>query len=82
MNMISDRICRKRRRIVIFQNADDVGVKLGTDFIAQPGSSLFRAEDEMNQNVGQGLRHAITKLVPPFQGLLIYTDVPGRCPGL
>src|SRR5947208_1475201 len=44
-------------RVVILENARDVGVELATLLVAQELAAAFRAEYEMNDDVGEGLGH-------------------------
>ena len=53
------------RRVVIPQDADDVGVEFATFFVAQERTAGLRGEHEVDNNVGKGLGHE----VPPLQGL-------------
>jgi hypothetical protein len=42
---------------VVLENTGDVGVELAAFLISEQLSAAFRAEDEMNDDVGEGLRH-------------------------
>lgn len=55
VNMVAHRIDFNERRIVILENAGDVGVKLAAFLIAEEWATFFRAEHEMNNNVGERL---------------------------
>jgi len=44
-----------QRRLVVFENAGDVGVKLAAFLVAQELATTFRGEHEMNNDVGEGL---------------------------
>ena len=46
-------------------------MKLLAHFIAKKGLPVFRAEDEMDQDSCQRLRHIKDHLISPFQGFLI-----------
>ena len=45
------------RRIVVLEDAGNVGVKLAALLIAQERTTAFGAEHEVNDKVGQGLGH-------------------------
>jgi hypothetical protein len=42
---------------VVLQNARDVGVELAAFAVTKKGASFLRAEDEVDNDVGEGLGH-------------------------
>src|SRR5262245_18943743 len=57
VDVVTHRIDFDERRVVIPENARDVGVELAAFFITDELATAFRAEHEMNDDVGEGLRH-------------------------
>ena len=55
--MVADGIDFDQGRIVVLEDAGDVGVKLAAFFVAEQWASLLRAKHEVGDNVGEGLRH-------------------------
>lgn len=47
---------------MVFENAGDVGVDLAAFVVAQEGATVFGAEDEVYNDVGEGLRHVCDAL--------------------
>src|SRR6185437_204358 len=58
VDVVADGIDFDEWRIVILQNAGNIGVELAAFLIPQKLSAALRAEDEMNDDVGEGLGHA------------------------
>jgi hypothetical protein len=58
-------------------------MKLVTDVIAQNPFPMFGGKNQVDENLGQRLRH-VSPLYFALSGLLIVvrTLFPGRCPGL
>jgi hypothetical protein len=48
----------ERRRFQVVQDARHVGVEARADFRGDGWFTVFRAEDQMNQNFGKRLGHA------------------------
>ena len=70
--MITNGIDLEKRRIVVFENAGNIGVELFAFLVANQGPSPLCAEHQMDNNVGEGLRHnccALTGLLK-FVGTL------------
>lgn len=61
VDVIADGIDFDQGRIVIFENAGDVGVELAAFFIAKKLATALGAEYEMNNDVGEGLRHDVCR---------------------
>ena len=59
VNVIAHGIDFNQRRIVVLEDAGDVGVKLSTFLIAQELATAFRGEHDMNDDVGERLGHGI-----------------------
>ena len=57
VNVVVHRIDFEQRRILISQDAGDVGVELIAFLIAQELAAAFGAEHEMNDDVGERLGH-------------------------
>ena len=55
VDVVSDRIDFDKGRIMILENAGDVGMKLTALGIAQQRTPVFGAEHEMHNEVGKGL---------------------------
>ena len=75
MNVIAYRPCFEKGAPVIFHDAADVRMEFGADVVSQPRLPVFRGENQMHENLSEGLRHWIT----PFQGL---TTVGGLSQGV
>jgi hypothetical protein len=64
MNMVGNGIDDQRGRFNVFQNASHIAMQSRARVISNERTPLFRAPDNVNQNVGEGLGHFVT----PFQG--------------
>ena len=72
--MVSDRVYSKQRRIVVLKDARDVTVERLTNGIGDERTTLLRGENQMDQNVGEGLWHLWScGSGSPFQGLGLST---------
>jgi hypothetical protein len=57
VNVISRPVDRQREAAVVFENSCAIGVQLGFNGTTNHRFTVFRAEDEMNENRRQRLRH-------------------------
>ena len=57
MNMILDTANAVSLAIQITDQGGDIGMKPRFDLFIDSGRSVFRAEDDMSQNMSKGLRH-------------------------
>ena len=58
VNVIAHGIDFNQRRIVVLEDASDVGVKLPTFLIAQELATALRREHKVHDDVGEGLGHS------------------------
>ena len=64
-DMVAHGIDFDEGRIEVLEDASDVGVELSTFFITEQGTAVFRAEHEVNNDVGEGLGHTGVTLAWP-----------------
>src|SRR6266705_1568951 len=57
VNMIANGIDFNEWRVVVLENTGDVGMKLAAFLVTEELAPALRAEHEMNDDVGEGLRH-------------------------
>lgn len=61
MHVIGHPADDERLAILMRQDAAEVAVQLLTqDLVTQKGTTVFGREDGMNQDLGEGLRHAVS----------------------
>ncbi len=58
VDVVADGIDFDEWRIMVPEDARDVGVELAAFLVAEELAAALRAEYEVNDDVGQGLRHA------------------------
>lgn len=61
MHMVRDTADTETFAIHIAGHRGKVGVKRGTDDRIENGRAVFRAEDDMRQEIGQGLGHGAAR---------------------
>ena len=70
--MVAHGIDFDQGRVVVLENASDVGVELAAFFISQKLTAALRAEHPMHDDVAEGLGHDLNRGwredVPPLQG--------------
>ena len=59
MGMIRFRVDFNGTTAHAIKGASDVGVKIGTNVIQQHTITILRGEDQMNVELGEGLRHGM-----------------------
>ena len=80
VGVISDGIDFDERRIVVLENTGDKGVELATFLIAKEPAAALRAEHEMDNDIGKGLRHAGVALTGLAKILgSVYLGLRSRC---
>jgi hypothetical protein len=65
VHVVFDRVRYNRRRLMVGQDAHDVGIQVWADFIMDPRFPALGAENQMDKNVGKRLR----RTVPPAREL-------------
>ena len=72
MDVILDAVDEDRLAPDVLQNARHVGVQPGAEFgVFEKWNAVLRAEDDMQDDAGQGLRHDGGKLLRPVGALPI-----------
>jgi len=72
--MIGLRVDLNTGRIEISKDATHVCLQVGADILAEKAFPVFGGEDEMDVNLGEGLRHA--RLLSPFRALVDLLRLP------
>ena len=80
MNVVGHAAGLEGRCFEVAQDADDIGVEARTDFRGDQRFAEFGAENQMNQDLGEGLGHEGWRPFRADDGLR--AEFPGRCPGL
>lgn len=62
--MVADGVDFDEGGIKVFEEAGEIGVELVAFLVAEEGAAVFGAEDEVNDEVGEGLGHWVS----PLQG--------------
>ena len=76
--MIRDRTRLEQRSFLILDDPRNVGMKFFAEVIGQPGFPVLGGEDQMHEDLGEGLRHGVVPLQGTGGG---NHGFPGRCPG-
>ena len=71
VNVIAHGIDLDQRRLVVFENASDVGVELAAFLVAQELATAFRGEHKMNDDVGERLGHGVFWLAGLYRAVLV-----------
>lgn len=80
MDVVLDGIDEDGSAIEILQHGGHVAVEGIADGIGNDLFAIFRAENEVDVEAGEGLGHGLGRL---FRALDVVWDCfPGRCPGL
>ena len=85
--MISDRTGLEQGAFLVFNNAADVGVQFIPDVVGKKRLTIFRGEDQMYEDLGEGLWQKVTplsgfgKLGPELSPNGARGESPGQRPG-
>jgi hypothetical protein len=71
VNVVAHGIDFDQMRVLVLEHARDVGVKLAAFLIAKELAATLRTEDEMHNDVGEGLGHGVFWLRKLYRAALV-----------